>query len=96
VFDLGKGGRRVTFRGLRRQARAGVLVRLDVAFGACDGQLRRLNFRGSCGGRAGRLSGGNGLACVAHFLHRRAGHATEEASDTEQNEHVPQHRDGGH
>ena len=96
VLQVVECRRGVAFRRLRRQFRPRVFVRFEMAFRTLDRQLCGLKFGGSGGGGARRFRGGDGLAGIAHFLHGRTGHATEERGDSDQYEHVPQHKDGGH
>jgi hypothetical protein len=74
---------RVTLRGLCGQLRAGVLVGFQMTLGPLDGCLGGLIFGGRRGSGARRFGGGNGLARITHFLHGRAGHAPEQAGDSD-------------
>ena len=79
----------------RRQAGACVLLSLKMLLGACDRSLRRIVFRGRSLRGTRSMRGDDGLARIAHFLHRGAC-AAGEAGDTDEYRNDPQHKVNGH
>jgi hypothetical protein len=78
------------------QARTRVLAGLQMIFGTGNRCASGVQLGGRAGGCTGGACGCNGLACVAHFLNRRASLAANEACDSDQNSHEPQHRSERH
>ncbi|MEA3150852.1 MAG: hypothetical protein QOD56_1791 [Gammaproteobacteria bacterium] len=72
MLSAREGGSGVVLGFHRRQSGARVLLGLDVFFGPRDGSLSRVEIGRRDFGRARDAGSRNGLACIAHLLHRGA------------------------
>ena len=90
-----QGRRRVPFGFHRGQARARVLLRLEVLLGTADRSIRRIKIRRIGFRRARDSRGPDGLTRIAHFLDRGA-RAADEAGDTDKYRNEAQHKGNGH
>jgi hypothetical protein len=78
------------------KTRARILARLQMIFSPGYGCVSGVQLGGSASARTGSACGCYGLACIAHFLNRRASLAANEACDSDQNSNEPQHRSERH